>query len=196
VKLLLSAVAVLVVLLSGPEAQAARARIADLNITQVGEEFTISARCTDAFTKYVNNAMLSGIPIVIQVRLNIEERKKGWSNRSVLSDEFNHTVIYNNITNQYTVEVIRGKKEQTFLETDFREVRQLASTFHRTVSIPPETFDPEAEYRVQLRAVLDSQKVPPALEYILFFLRNPIDTPWASRLFQPVFRRLDQGGGE
>jgi hypothetical protein len=180
-----------------PESHAARAQIGDMNVTLKGDQLRIRSSYHGAFTKHVNNAMLAGIPIVVTIQTKIdcvqEKRKK-----IQLTESFEHSINYDTITSQYTLEVRRGAKAKTYIETMFSQVREIASTIDCTVPVPQELLERgmAPEFEVRIKATLDSQKDSFALQFILFLLRNPIDTPWRLLIFKPAIEQLGDLDGD
>ena len=174
--------------------QAASAKIVDLNVTQQTTDFHVQAKCEGAFTKHVNNAMLSGIPIELNIRILVTHRRSGLD-RTIHEEKFTHIVENNNITNQYTMQLRRGKKDVTFIETRFSKVRDEMSRIDTILTIPPEKFPTKGQYDFAVKVTLNPQKIPLAVEFLTFFLKNPIDTPWKSLLFEPVFQQIDRIDG-
>lgn len=172
-------------------AEASRAKIEDQNVTVQNGTMRLQATVENAFTQDINNLMLSGIPIVIDFQLRVTRRKPSPSERLV-DGTFSHSVTYNNLTSQYTVEVRRGIETETFLETDFSRVRSLMTTVDYRVDDKNIAFVPGGRYKVDLKAKMDEQKIPFDVEFLLYLFRNPIDTPWQSTIFEPVFRGIDQ----
>lgn len=176
---------------------AAKADLTDVAMQQLEDgKWLAKAKATDIFTPYVNNAMLAGITIEIRVDISVGD-EKGSFRKNLLADlNYLHTVSYDNITSQYTVKVWRGEKDLTFLETDFFKVRDLASTFERTLTLPPEKLRLVAKPGLRMKVTLDPQVPSWTIDDLLFFLRRPIVTPWRGTSFSPIIPGVTQPSRE
>lgn len=137
----------------------------------------VSFKVDGAFNKDIEEAIQSGLPTSFNFIIKLDKLNRFFPNESVGAWEFRHTVKYDSFRDEYdiTLDESGGK---SFKVKDSQEMKRLMAACD-AVSIEPAHLVAGSNYRLRVKAELDSIDLPPILNYVFFFLEAfDFETEW------------------
>lgn len=136
----------------------------------------VSFKVDGAFNKDIEEAVKSGLPVSFNFIIKLE-KVNTFFNESVGQWEFRHSVKYNSLHNEYELS-FDEKGGKPFKVKDPEEMKRLMASCD-SVAVEPAHLVPGENYRVKVKAELDSIDLPFILNYMLFFLEAfDFETDW------------------
>jgi hypothetical protein len=117
-----------ILLLMPVPAFAKDAKIVDLRVESVGDEFTASFRVEGAFTEEMEERIGSGLETSFRHRIRVYRRRTGWLDKEIREKIVTTTVKYDSLTRQYTLSRrINGQLRETEYTEDAAAMRRWMS---------------------------------------------------------------------
>ena len=177
--LIIVAVSLIILPVSGRSEQA---RIKNTLITNNKKELLVYFRVDGCFTPKIEEAVQSGILTTFIYRIVLYNKSEDSLGPKIASKEISHTIKYDTLRKDYTV-TMSEKKEPVVLQ-DFRAAKEVMA---RVDSFSLTTLDRLAKdtpYFLQVKAELDTIKLPPPLNYLFFFVSYwDFETAWETLEF-------------
>ena len=163
------------VFLAASDALAQAASITNFALSKA--PLKVSFKVDGAFNRDIEEAIQSGLPTSFNFIIKLDKLNRFLPNEKVGSWEFRHTVKYDSFRNEYDI-TLDEAGGRTFKVSDSQEMKRLMATCE-AVSIEPAHLVTGANYRMRVKAELDSIDLPPILNYVFFFLEAfDFETEW------------------
>jgi len=150
--------------------------------------YRVTAILQNGFNRDIEERINAGIPTSFHYILSFKRMRWYWDNRVLQRKETVHTVTYDTLLKQYTVVKQRLNEPDPFSTAttdDSVEMRQLMNRFEGHLYFRNRSLKPNRRHYISIRATLQTERLPPPWDTILFFMSNDFDTN-TSRQFLPV----------
>ncbi|MBI5167062.1 MAG: DUF4390 domain-containing protein [candidate division NC10 bacterium] len=167
-------------------AEAKEARITDIIVTHNSGNLLVYATLVGAFTKEVEESMVSGTPTTFTYHLRLMKSGSFWRDQEVTSLTVRQTVTYELLQDEFRFERGGGADRLSRSTKSFQEVKKWMGGLEGIKVVPYQALGKEELYYIQIRAEIRSIELAFPLNYLLFFVSFfNFDTPWAD---SPYFR--------
>ena len=152
-------------------------RIDGLSVTH-NEDVLLSFNVTDAFTKEIEEAIKTGIPVSFTFYVEVYRIRGLWFNESVGSLTYLHTVKYDSFSEEYSVS-LDETSENPVLTKDTSEMMRLMVSSSNLPILRGVRLNAGDEYELRVMAELNPVTLPFYLDYMLFFVKFwDFETDW------------------
>ena len=159
-------------------AQAEKAYLSDIVITNVEEHLLVYFTVKECFTPEMNNAIESGIETTFTFFVKLYEKLDFSIDNKVTDLEVKHSIKYDSLKKIYEVR-LSERENQAITVKDFEEAKRLMSEVIALKVTPLNNLREGADYQLQMMAELDKVTLPFYLHYVLFFLSLwDFETDW------------------
>ncbi|MEK6725814.1 MAG: DUF4390 domain-containing protein [Deltaproteobacteria bacterium] len=163
-------------------ARSEQARIKNTLITNNKKELLVYFHVDGCFTPKIEEAVQSGIPTTFIYRVVLYNKSEDSLGPKIVSKEISHTIKYDTLRKDYTVSM--SEKREPVVLQDFRAAKEVMA---RVDSFSLTTLDrlvKDTPYFLQVKAELDTIKLPPPLNYLFFFVSYwDFETAWETLEF-------------
>ena len=175
---------ILLVVLSLPaNALCKKAIIKDVVVTNTPKDLLVYFSVEGCFTKKMEEAILNGISTTFTFFINLYHPRSFWFDKTLATVTVRHTVVYNNLRNEFTVTLNSKDKKEVILK-DFLEAKKAMAEVNAITVIPMSSLKKNNKYYVRIKAKLDPIRLPFFLDYVLFFVSLwDFETDWYTELF-------------
>ena len=164
-------------IISPVSALSEQARIKNTLITNNKKELLVYFQIDGCFTQKVEEAVQSGIPTTFIYRIVLYNKSEDSLGRKIASKEISHTIKYDTLRKDYTV-TMSEKKEPVVIQ-DFKAAKETMSTVDALSLTTLDRLEKDKPYSLQVKAELDTIKLPPPLNYLFFFVSYwDFETAW------------------
>lgn len=168
---------VLLLILSPAFAFSEQARIKNTLITNNKKELLIYFRVDGCFTPKIEEAIQSGIPTTFIYRVNLYNKSGDTLGTEIKSRRISHTIKYDPLKRDYTL-TMSERKEPVVIQ-DFKAAKDVMATVDAFPLIPLDRLGKDTQYSLQVKAEMDTIKLPPLLNYLFFFVSYwNFETAW------------------
>jgi hypothetical protein len=141
------------------------ASIANISVTNSRDHLLLYLRVKDAFTRPVHKAVSSGVATTFSFRVILEEVRQFWANRTLTEMTLTHTIKYNNLKKEFTVQ--RSWEAETPLPLRTAdEAQERMSRIDGLRVIRLDRLEKGRRYRIRAKARLSEMTLPFYLRYI------------------------------
>lgn len=173
---LIIAFAILLILSPAP-AFSEQARIKNTLITYDKKNLTIYFHVDGSFTPKIEEAIQSGIPTTFIYRIHLYNKSGDTLGTQIKSRRISHTIKYDPLRKDYTV--IASEKKEAVVTQDFKKAKELMARVDAFPLAPLDRLQRDSQYSLQIKAELDTIKLPPPLNYLFFFISYwDFETEW------------------
>lgn len=167
-----------------PAAQAQKAVIKDLVITNSKENLLVYFTLQDAFTKEMEDAVRNGIPVTFTFSMEVHEVRQGWLDSELASASFDHILSYDSLKDEYYVQ--RGEKEGRKVAVDtLASAIKMMCEVNGYCLLPVNQLRPDKDYTLRVRASLVKKELPFKLNYLIpFYSLWGFTTDWVTLAFR------------
>jgi len=177
--LIIVAVSLIILPVSGRSEQA---RIKNTLITNNRKELLVYFRVDGCFTPKIEEAVQSGILTTFIYRIVLYNKSEDSLGPKIASKEISHTIKYDTLRKDYTV-TMSEKKEPVVLQ-DFRAAKEVMARVDSFSLTTLDRLEKDTPYFLQVKAELDTIKLPPPLNYLFFFVSYwDFETAWETLEF-------------
>lgn len=154
-----------------------QARIKNTLITNNKKDLIIYFHVDDCFTPKVEEAIRSGVPTTFIYRIVLYHKAGESLGSRIAYREISHTIKYDTLRKDYTL-TMSEKKEPVVIQ-DFKTAKDALAAVRALSLTTLERLEKDAVYSLQIKAELDTIKLPPPLNYLFFFISYwDIETAW------------------
>ncbi|MFA4910016.1 MAG: DUF4390 domain-containing protein [Desulfobacteria bacterium] len=176
-------IVLLIILFLPSNALCKKARIKDVIVTNTPKELLVYFSVEGCFTKKMEEAILNGIPTTFTFFIDLYSPRGLWFDKILATVTVRHTIIYNNLRNEFTVTLNSKDKKEVTLK-DFLEAKKAMAEVNGITVIPMSSLKKNNKYYVRIKAKLDPIKLPFFLDYVLFFVSLwDFETDWHTESF-------------
>ena len=137
----------------------------------------VSFQVDGAFNSDIEEAIRSGLPASFNFIIQLEKVNTFSPNENIGRWEFRHTVKYNNLHDEYEL-ALDEAGGKPFKVKNTEEMKMLMASC-TNVAVEPAHLVPGGNYRLKVKAELDSIELPVILNYMFFFLEAfDFETDW------------------
>ena len=162
---------------SGQSALAQNATIEELIVTNSSTDLLLFLTVNDAFTKQMEEGIKNGIPVTFNFYVKLE-RKRTWLNQGLVSLQFDHTLNYDTLKEEYSI--VRSELAgQTFRTKSLAEAKKAMAQLNGPPIAPLKALLPEAGYLLKVKAKLAEKTLPLYFHYVIpFWSLWDFETAW------------------
>ena len=175
----LSAIAVIIIslILAPVLALSEQAGIRNILITNNKRDLLIYFYVGGSFTPKIEEAVQSGISTTFIYKVALYHKSGDMLGAKVASREISHTIKYDSLKKDYTITM--SEKKEPFVTQDFRKAKEIMAKVDAFPAIPLDLLHRETPYSLQIKAELDTIKLPLLLNYMFFFVSYwDFETAW------------------
>jgi len=147
---------------------AENAEIRDLLVTNNSSHLLVYARVMNCFTKEMEAAILAGIPTTFTFLVDLYQVRARWLDKKLIRLTVRHTIKYDNVKRQFHVSFNGDKEPASF--KDYESAKRAMTDLNGVVVKPLDALIKGEHYYVQIKAKLDSIRLPLKMEYVFFFV--------------------------
>jgi len=162
---------------NGQPALAQNATIEELIVTNSSTDLLLFLTVNDAFTKQMEEGIKNGIPVTFNFYVKLE-RKRTWLNQELVSLQFDHTLSYDTLKEEYSI--VRSELAgQTFRTKSLAEAKKAMAQLNGPPISPLKALLPEAGYLLKVKAKLAEKTLPLYFHYVIpFWSLWDFETAW------------------
>ena len=172
--LIIVAVSLIIFPVSGRSEQA---RIKNTLITNNKKELIVHFYVGGSFTPKIEEAIQSGIPTTFIYKIFLYNKAGESLGFKIVSKTISHTIKYDTLRKDYTVTMSETKAPVVL--QDFRAAKELMARVDSLSLTTLDRLEKDKSYSLQVKAELDTIKLPPPLNYLFFFVSYwDFETAW------------------
>lgn len=122
----------------------------------------------NCFTKEMEAAILAGIPTTFTFLVDLYQVRARWLDKKLIRLTVRHTIKYDNVKRQFHVSFNGDKEPASF--KDYESAKRAMTDLNGVVVKPLDALIKGEHYYVQIKAKLDSIRLPLKMEYVFFFV--------------------------
>ncbi len=159
------------------------ARIEELAVINSERDLLFYCVLRDAFSPEMEQGVKNGIPVSFNFFVELYQARGGGGERKVINRAFTHTMTYDSLKEQFTVEL----EEHGALALSFHELEEARSAMNRVNDfhlVELAAMEKGSGYVVRVRARLAKKDLPLNFQYIMPFGQLwTFETDWKSLAF-------------
>ncbi|NOX24924.1 MAG: DUF4390 domain-containing protein [Deltaproteobacteria bacterium] len=179
--IILALIAAFLVLLPGA-VLAKEAVISDVVVTNSSTDLLLYLKVENAFTPELLAGVQNGLPITFSYQINLDLVRSAWLNKNIYAGRVDYTLAYDNLKKEYSVQ--GGGQDAKFITTDLAVAQKRMAELNGVVIVPLKTLEPDRQYILKARVVLDKKSLPFHFNYLLPFSLWDLKTDWYSVEFR------------
>ncbi len=154
------------------------ARLTNIIVTKPGDELLLYLNVEGAFTKEVQEAILSGVPTTFSFFINLTQPRKLWFNKKISDLKVDTSVKYSSLKKEFVV--TRSWEVQKPLTTQsLKEARTMMEKIAGLKIIKLSKLEKGQHYQIKAKAKLSKITLPFYLHNIFFFVSLwDFETDW------------------
>ncbi len=154
-----------------------QARINNFVVTNTRDDLLIFLSVEGASSEDMKAAILSGVPTTFVFRITLEKIKNLWFNQKIVEKKVTHTINYNPLKKEFTVE--RSWEKDPIVTESFTEAMEFMCDVDSLKVAPLSMLENGVQYQIKAKAELDKLTLPFHLHYVFFFLSLwDFETDW------------------
>ena len=154
--------------LSPVSALSEQARIKNTLITNNKKELLVYFHVDGCFTPKIEEAIQSGISTTFIYKIFLYNKAGESLGSKIASRTISHNIKYDTLRKDYTV-TMNEKKAPVVLQ-NFREAKDLMARVESLSLTTLDRLEKDTPYSLQVKAEMDTIKLPPPLNYLFFFV--------------------------
>jgi len=159
--------------------KAQEAMITDLVVTNTKTDLLTFFNVENAFTPELEEGLHHGIAITFTFEVVMEMNRNGWLDKEIYNDSFQHTLTYDSLKMEYTVE--RQEHQETRIFNDLATARDFMCEVNSFAVAPLAALVADQQYLLQVKATLAKNTLPLNFHYVVPFSEFwDLKTEWTS----------------
>lgn len=176
-RLIITLIVAVFLILSPLCALSEQARIKNTLVTNNNKDLLIYFYVDGSFTPKIEEAIQSGIPTTFIYKMALYKKSEESLGSKIASRDISHTIKYDTLRKDYTV-TMSEKKEPVVIQ-DYKAAKDLMAKVEALPLTSVDRLQKETQYSLQIKAELDTIKLPPLLNYLFFFVSYwDFETSW------------------
>jgi len=168
----------IVIMLQPAMVVAQDATLKNIIVTNTRDDLLIYLTVEGAFRENMEIAISSGVPTTFSFLVNLYQTRDFWFDKNISELEILHTIKYDNLKTEYTVERSWDGNHQRVLES-FDEAKKLMSEIDSLKVVELNRLEKGSQYQIRTKAKISKLTLPFYLHYVLFFVSLwDFDTDW------------------
>lgn len=152
-----------------PLAQAKKAYLSDIVVTNTRDDVLVYFTVNDCFTVDMNNAIESGLKTTFTFFVKLYEKRDLWWDREITDLEVSHSIKYDNLKKTYEV-TLSEENNKVITVRGFEEAKKRMAEVAALKVVPLHHLKKGGRFQLRLMAELDKIRLPLYLHYVFFFL--------------------------
>ena len=152
-----------------PLAQAKKAYLSDIVVTNTRDHVLVYFTVNDCFTVDMNNAIESGLKTTFTFFVKLYEKKDLWWDTEIIDLEVSHSIKYDNLKKTYEV-TLSEENNKVITVKGFQEAKKLMAEVAALKVASLHHLKKGGRFELRLMAELDKIRLPLYLHYVFFFL--------------------------
>ncbi|MFH2012155.1 MAG: DUF4390 domain-containing protein [Pseudomonadota bacterium] len=178
-----ASIILLVVLFLPANAFCKKAIIKDVIVTNTPKDLLVYFSVGGCFTPKMEEAIFNGVPTTFTFFIKLYRPRSFWFDKPLAAISVKHTIVYNNLRNEFTVTLNSIDKKELIFK-DFFEAKKAMADVNGIPVIPMSCLKKNNKYYINMKAELDPIKLPFFLDYVLFFVSLwDFETDWHAEQF-------------
>jgi hypothetical protein len=164
--------------LSGPgPVLAQEASIGDLVVSNSDTDLLLYFTVRDCFTAEMETGLHNGIPATFTFYVDLYQTRQAWPDRKIISHDFNRTLTYDNLKEEYRIISSTNNKNATTQSLDQAKTLMSQVVDFRVINL--NRLDSEATYRLRVKVKLAKKTLPLYFHYLIpFSFLWDFETDW------------------
>ena len=128
--------------------------------------YLLNTRIEFGFSSEAQQALKSGIPIIILLDIEVEKERSWWWNKTVATLQQGYLLLYHALTEKYIVNNLNSSAQH-----DYTSLDATLAALGRINDLPlidSGLLDKDGHYRVRLRARLDIESLPASMRPLAY----------------------------
>lgn len=161
-------------------ASAKGAALANIVVHNTRDDLLLFLEVEGAFRENMGQAIMNGVPASFSFYVILYRDRDFWMDEKIVEIDVTHTIKYNNIKNEYTVN--RSWEEGNPVVTkSFEEAKKRMSEIKGMHIVSLSKLIKGAQYQIKAKAELSKIELPLYLHYVFFFMSLwDFETGWYS----------------
>ncbi len=177
VALVFLCVVLVVTFAPAPLPAAQDARLTDVIITNTQKDLLLYMTVEGAFTKEMQEAVLSGVPTTFSFLVDLYQVRHFWFDHSIASRQVTHTIKYDKLKKVFIVQ--RSWDPDPQVTQSFEEAKKLMCEVDSLKIVALNRLEKGVHYQMRAKAELNKRTLPFNLHYVLFFMSLwDFETDW------------------
>jgi hypothetical protein len=144
------------------------AAITDLVVVNNETDLLGFFKIDDAFSPELKNGVQHGIPVTFTFEILLEMIRDGWLDKEVFSGSFDHTMTYDSLKKEYTVNNLEDS-ENKLVTNDVKKAMDFMSEINSIKVCSLAELSPDRLYTLQVKATLAKTTLPLNFHYLIPF---------------------------
>jgi len=141
----------------------------DITITTSKSHLLLFGVVTNSTHKELEQALHSGIPMQFTFFIELLKTRKNWPDEELVTLEFNHTLRYDTLNENYQLELEEQKNRKTTYNS-LAQAMQVMNDINGLKVIQLNDLSPDSSYELRMKAELFKKTLPMNLHYVIPFL--------------------------
>lgn len=146
---------------------AQEATITEFTVSNSNDQLTLYLTVNNCFTDEMLAAVHNGIPITFTFYVNIYRERSGWFDKKIREYQFNHTMKYDSLKKEYTVQ--REENGDSRSTSSLDEAKLIMAEINGFDVLPLKEIAPHEIYRIEAKAKLARKSLPLYFHYLIPF---------------------------
>lgn len=142
--------------------------IAELVVTNTNSSVLLFLEVRNAFTREMIQGMHNGLPVTFTFSVELYRKRKGWLNQEIISFDFDHTMSYDSLKEEYRIE-LDERPSKPFKTKIFAEAEQLMTQLNGVTVASLSSLVPDEEYILRVKARQAEKTLPLYFHYVIPF---------------------------
>lgn len=160
------------------------AAIADLVVANSPRQLLLYLAVKNAFSPEMEEAVRNGIGATFTFSVELYKVRGGLPDRRIAAVSFDHILSYDNLKDEFTV-ILGEHGSRRVRVRDIDRAKKLMIEVNEAPVCDLEVLEPDADYTLRAKALLDRRTLPFKLHYLMPFLSLwDFNTDWYSLSFR------------
>lgn len=169
---------VLFLAITAPFLYAQDAGFEEVIVTNSSSDVLLYLKVINAFTPEMEDGIKNGIPVTFTFFIELYRNRTAWIDEEIVSISFDHTLTYDNLKEEYRVELIE-KKGKIIITKSFDEAKALMTQVNGFTVTGLDALFPDEEYILKAKARLAEKTLPLYFHYVIPFWKLwDFETDW------------------
>ena len=174
----------LLALLASRPVVAGEALIRDIVVTNSSTDLLLFLKVDDVFMPEIIDGVQSGLDATIKFEIQISQVRAGWADKEIYNNSIAHTLSYDTLKKVYRLTLVeKGPEQSTY--SNLQKAELLMTELNGARLLPLHTMQPDRQYVLKVRAILDQKTPPSFIRYLSPFNRFlSVKTDWYTVQFR------------
>ncbi|MDQ1333589.1 MAG: hypothetical protein QG552_539 [Thermodesulfobacteriota bacterium] len=165
-------------LFPGRAAWAAKARLADIVVTNTRDDLIVYFSVADCFTDDMQKAINNGVSTTFTFFVKLCEVRDWWWDKDIADLKVSHEIKYDSLKKIYEIRLSSSDDKVVYVK-DFEEAKKLMSEIVGLKVTELRNLQRGNRYQISMMAELDKIRLPFYFHYVFFFLSLwDFETDW------------------